>query len=441
MTEKESAYIDYEAFLSPSFSPYAFANSIILATNNSTDVPLDLSTPLSKVLFDTQEIDTNIDALASKFALPLLTYTQEQTSSSAKIAQILDSQIASLNDSYKRLEKEVIVRHETAENTKIIAERLLETAKLGRSVVRCLQWGRQVEIQLAEIAGTGYPACEKGSKEDHTALIRCSNTLLSLHGLFSSKEEGEEGNRLEEVGIVKTLRNSIVSPAEKLVISKSQQIVREFSISSSSSAAFIQTGEVKARTSSALTSLYLLSLIFSTRENEKWEPEYLINALQGYLHNILNSSLASLSRALTTLPTLDRTLSEISEQCQNIVAIESILSEIAVPHHQSIPHTLTLTQNLLQPLLIRLETDSLISWFWRTLAGGLSTKMAELVNKNSISLRALRSNKTSVKNAIRECVVRGVQIPGKTDANVEGKWEREIAVMIGSISGSLGKGI
>ena len=54
--EEDASYIDYETFLAPDFKPSAFANNLVLSTNNPNDSPLDLSTPLSRVLFDTQEI-------------------------------------------------------------------------------------------------------------------------------------------------------------------------------------------------------------------------------------------------------------------------------------------------------------------------------------------------------------------------------------------------
>ncbi|POS87785.1 hypothetical protein EPUL_001696 [Erysiphe pulchra] len=441
MSEKESSYVDYEALLSPSFSPSVFANSIILATNNPTDIPLDLSTPLSKVLFDTQEINTTIDTLASNFALPLLNYTQEQVASSTNIARVIDSQISSINESYQRLEKEVTKRYETAEETRKVCERLWETARLGRSMVRCLQLGRQLEIQYAEAAGTGISAKTPGQKEDHVALLRCSNTILSLYELLSNKEVGEEGYGLERVEVIKTLQNSVINPAESLVLSKSQKLVREFSIASQSSTISTNMGELKAKTVSALTTLYLLSLSSSANKkyDEKWVPEILVNALQEYLQAALSNSLTSLSRALATLPTLDRILLEISLRCRNILVLESILSETTPPSNANFPLNIVQPQNFLQPLLERLETNSLPSWFWRALASGLNSKMSEFVRKGGASVRTLRSNRNSVKEAIRDCVISGTEMPMKSNKIMNGNWEREISVMVGSVIGPLGR--
>lgn len=446
-TDGDDSYIDYETFLSPTFSPAQFANTLVLTTNNSSDTPLDLSTPLSRVLFDAQEIDTHIDNLTSKSALPLISHTQEQTTSSANIVKEIDSQVQSLNDGYKRLEKEVLVRYETAEEVKAVAGRLWETVKLGRSVGRCLQLARQLELQLAEVGAAGNAVKTSGQKEDYGALVRCSYTLVSLRELFGKTGAGEEGAGLDRVDVVRTLRSSTISPAERTVLSRAQQIVREFSMSSLSSgtntATYAQTTDTKSRTTSALLSLYLLSTIpISTSKKEKWEPDLLIGTLQDYLRTALTSSLASLARSLATLPTLDRTLLEVSARCQNVLALESLISSITPPNHPLIT-SVHAPKNFLEPLLQSLETGSLASYFWRTLAGGLSTKTAEIVNRGGVSARALKTNKKSVGDSVRDCVIRGCQAP--TGSGKEGKdkkedsWEREIAVMVGSVVGALGR--
>ena len=446
--EEESSYIDYEAFLSPTFSPSQFANSLVLTTNNPSDTPLDLSTPLSRVLFDAQEINTHIDTLTTKSALPLLSHTQEQTESSKNIVKEIDSQVQSLNDGYKRLEKEVLVRYEAAEEVKAIAERLWETVRLGRSVGRCLQLGRQLEAQLAEVGG-GSAGKGQAGREDHRALVRCSDTLMNLRELFMKNGPGEEGAGLERVDVVKTLQSSIITPTERAILSKAQQMIREFSMSSLSSGTstttYAQTTDTKSRTTSALLALYLLSPVpKSNTKKEKWEPDLLIGSCQDYLQASLTSSLAALTKSLSALPTLDRTLLEVSARCQNILALESLLSSIPSPPHPLLPTSVSQPKTFLEPVLQSLETGSLTSYFWRTLAGRLGTKVMEIVNKGGVSARTLRSNRKSVGEAVRECVVRGCQPPAGTSTGREGKktasaWEREVAVMVGSVVGALGR--
>ena len=105
------------------------------------------------------------------------------------------------------------------------------------------------------------------------------------------------------------------------------------------------------------------------------------------------------------------------------------------------------------------------------MAGALAPRVQEIMARGGVSARTLRSNRAAVADAIRECVVRGCQAPsavvattvtasasaaagqggkaGKTaraadperngGAGAAAAWEREIAVMVGSVVGNLGR--
>lgn len=455
MAEAEPSYIDYETFLDPEFSPYSFANSLVTSTNDPSDTSIDLSTPLSRVLFDVQEIDTHIHSLTTRCALPLLEHTRDQVSAGTRVLEEIENQVSSLTAGYERLEKEVLHRWEAAEEVRIAATRSWQTIRLGRAVARCLALGRQLEVQMAEVGG-------QSGREDHKSLVRASGTVLTLRQLLSASGEGKEGFGLDRVNVIQTLRNDLVTPAEQTVRSKAQQIVREFSMSSlatsgaagsqPSASTFAQTEVAKVRTISAVTVLYLLSPLRNATRVVDFHPELLVSALQTYLQTALTSSLAAMSRALSTLPTLERTLLEVSARCQNVVALEALLEAINPPPHPLLaptsPNNTEKTprappRNLLQPLLKALDTSSLPSYFWRSLASSLSTRVMEIINRGGVSARTLRSNRDRVRDEIRECVLRGSQLPvstlSKGRGNTVGNWEREAAVMVGSVLGALGR--
>lgn len=431
----EPSYIDFDAFLEPEFSPSSFANSLVLATNHPSDTPIDLATPLSKVLFDIQEIDTHIHTLTTKSAIPLLDHTKNQTDAGQQILTEVEAQVASLTEGYVRLEKEVIQRHEAAEEVRLLAERLWETVKIGRGVTRCLLLGRQLEAQMAEVTDGGGT-----KKEDHKAMIGASNTILNIRALLSASGPGEEGEHLTQIEVINTFQTSLLAPSDTALRNRSQQIIREFSmstISTSPSAAtsYAQSEETKSRTTSALLTLWLLS------------PPALLLALQSYLRTCLTSSLASIARALATLPTLDRTLLEVSARCQNIVALEALLETVKPPQHSGSESQPTEAKpvngggdipNLLAPLLGALDTSSLPSFFWRSLAEGLASRVTDILGRGGAAARALKAQREKVRDSIRECVFRGSQGLGLAAAK-EGVWEREAAVMVGSILGPLGR--
>ncbi|PKS10890.1 hypothetical protein jhhlp_002648 [Lomentospora prolificans] len=453
-TEEEPSYIDYDTFLDPDFNPKTFANSLVHLTNNPNDLPLDLSTPLSRVLFDIQEIDSHIDVLTTRSAVPLLEYTSDQNNASERIITELDSHVKSLTDSYSQLEKEVIERHAEAEEVKVIATRLWETLRLGRSVSRCLQLGRQLEVQHSEISGAGSGATSASAaaakqKGDHKALVRCSHTILLLREVLERNKPGEEGHGLDKVDAIHSLREAIIMPVERSVRETAERILRDFNIPSN--ATFNQVDEAKSRLLSALSTLYLLSPM-NWEKPEKWTPKFLLQSLEAYLRASLQASATALGRALGQLPTLDRVLAEVSAKCQNIVALEFVLDTTKAPAHPLLQAVLPDSQpkqqqNLLQPLLGYLETGSLASYYWRSLAGNMVTRVQEISNRGGVVARTLKTNKASVGEAIRDCVVKGSRLPNalmtakhrKSANTAESKWDREIAVMVGSVVNNLGR--
>ena len=64
--------------------------------------------------------------------------------------------------------------------------------------------------------------------------------------------------------------------------------------------------------------------------------------------------------------------------------------------------------------------------------------MQDIVNRGGVSARTLKSQKDRVRESIRECVVRGCQSVTSGERG-EGKWEREVGVMVGSVVGVLGR--
>jgi hypothetical protein len=299
---------------------------------------------------------------------------------------------------------------------------------------------------MSELGGVG-----SARKEDHRAMVRSADTILSLRQLLRASKLGEEGEGLDKVNVVNTLKNDLVVPGERSISSRAQQVVKEFSMSSllssagqTSASTYAQTEDTKTRTTSALLTLYLLSPTSTKTTLDTFDPSLMLNALQDYLQTQLKSSLASLARALGQLPSLERTLLEISARCQNIVALQSLLESIKTPSHPLIDTTAStstaISSNLLQPVLQALDTSSLPSYFWRSLASNMSPRVQEIMYKGGVSARTLRSNKDRVRDAVRDCVNRGSQLPNASlskGASPVGGWEREAAVMVGSIMGQI----
>jgi len=511
MANADPSYIDYETFLSPDFSASSFANSLVLSTNNASDTALDLSTPLSRVLFDLQEVDTHIHTLTTKSALPLLTHTKTQNESSQRILSALSVQIASLTQSYGRLEAEVINRHAVAEEVRLAASRLWVTIKIGRAVSRALSLGRQLEAQMLELQPSLGTATGR-KDESHRTMLAATTTILTLRALLAADGPGEEGEHLRRIHAIDTLRRDLEAPSEARLRGKAQQIVREFSLSSVASQAapstdprstarsppatssgiaappaptYAQTAETKSRTASAACTLYLLSSIPSRppESADDFVPNLLLNALQSYLQAALTSSAATLRIALAQLNTLPGALREVSARCRNVAALEMLLLATEAPYHPLMSATApshahhqkktngttdassgtingsdaqdaeeaqaeasSSRANLLTPLLASLDTSSLPSFFWRTLASGLSPKVSDIVSKGGLAARNLRAQRDRVRESVREAVLRGCEGASRPEGRrlgeelpLERVWDREVGVMVGSVLGPLGR--
>ena len=460
----EASYIDYDTFLDPDFSPSSFANTLVLATNNPSESPIDINTPLSRVLFDVQDIDTRIDTLTSKSALPLLQRTRNDVNAGSKITQVLDTQVSTLVEAFQRLQKEVIEHHATADEVRVVSERVWQTVKLGRSVGRCLIIGRQLETQMGEFQND-RPG---GKREEHTLMVRGANSVLALRQVFAAARFSGEAEGLDRIAVMRALRGEIVDPAEEQLLARAEQTVSQFSMSSLTAsdgepalsstigASQPQSEDTKSRATSALVTLYLLSPLPSSEFSGVFEPLKLISSLQEYLRRGITSSLAGMAAGLITLPKLERTLSEVSARCQNIVALEMLLESTKPPFHPVVIDStlhgqeqivsaarLAAPHNLLQPLLDSLDTGSLPSYFWRSMASQLSNRVQKIVRDGGVSARTLRTNRDRVAEVIKECVNKGSQLPAtslsKGRSTVVQNWEREAAVMVRSIMAPLGR--
>ncbi|KAJ2902283.1 putative golgi transport complex component cog5 protein [Zalerion maritima] len=445
-------YIDYEAFLAPDFKPATFANSLVLSTNNPNDIPLDLATPLSRVLFDTQEIDSHIDALTTRSSIPLLTHAKTQNDASRRILSELDSQVKSLNDSYAQLEKDVIQKHAEADQVRKVASRLWESLRLSRAVSRCLQLGRQLQLQMMD-----SPTSTRPQGGDHTALLRCANTILAARELFENNAPGEEGHNLDRITVIQTLRRGVIHPGHDSTQKASETIIRDFSVTGSGTDP--EAEDARARLVASLCALYLLSP--SPKKNERWTPDLMLQAVELHLRGGLQGGIAALGRGLGQfngqVSMLEKSLAEVSARCRNAMQLEAVLESARAPRHpllseEQLKQVLEKDKgNLLQPVLAYLETGSLASYFWRTLASSLSTRVQEMSQRGSSAARSIRLNRAAVEKSIRECVIRGSEAPETKSGSLQAKtqlqqstkvlstsWEREVAVMVGSVMNNIG---
>ncbi|TKA32116.1 hypothetical protein B0A50_01363 [Salinomyces thailandicus] len=437
-TPDSNSYLDLPALTAPDFSPQTYANTLVTATNHPTDPSVDLATPLSRLLFDVQEVDVRLDDLSAKSAAQLVQDTCARAEGGDAVLRAVEADVQGLTGAYERLEREVVGKYAEADRAVVAGGRMVQVLRLGRAVGVVLRLGRELQGLVEEEAG------ERG-------LRGAAGVLVELKGVFGVAEREAWG--LERVAVVRTLREEVVGPGERVVVGRAQRVVREFGTAGLLAAGdgaggapkgqptYAQTEAMKTLTGAALQTLYLLSPVPpKSSAVGRFAPTLLLQALQTYLTAALTASVAALTRALANLATLDKTLQEISARCQNVVALETLLANTSPPFHPLLPPPppsteITEPQNLLEPLLAHLDTTSLPSFFWRSLAGNLAPRVQAIMERGGVSARTLRAQKERVREGVRGCVDRGMRVGGQ---GMVGGWEREAAVMVGSVLGGMG---
>lgn len=467
-----STHLSLPTLLSPTFDAVAHANDLMLKTHQAGDPPpLDLSTPLSRALFDAQEVDGLIDALTTRHAVEILTWTRRRDEAAGNLLRSLvdGEERAKVNDGFARLWGQVVGRWEKGQELGTVAGRGVEVVRLLRAVAGVLAVARRVEGCIVGTTAAGM--VEKNKWDDHGRFVDAAYAIWSFREIML----GAQGVELGKVNLVKLVRGKVLEDGEEKIRDWARKVIREFNAAALGNAAMAAGGNpllkdaetARAKFTDACRVLYILSpapLIEGRKmKREEFEPELLLRSLQGYVQSAVQASGAGIARGLATLPQLDKVLVEVSSRCQSVVAMEKELARIREPRHPMLAGGERRDRvdadddangeeegedgdehrgNMLQPLLHALDTSSLPSYFWRSLASGLGSRVQEILNRGGVSARTLRTNRDRVRDEIRECVLRGSKMPTAAaggDAVVLRSWEREAAVMVGSVMGPLSR--
>lgn len=427
---EEDSYIDYEAFLTPGFSAYKFANTLTTATNDNSDPTIDLSTPLSRVLFDLQEIDTHIHTLTMASAGQLLAFSHRTVAKTSSVLSTASDHYATLQSAYARLHRDVIVRSSHATEVLTVVERLHETTCILREVSRVVSAARGLDILVSEWE----------DKKEAGALVRAAVTLRD-----SDFDGGERQGGNDDIVLMRDLKSLVFRPAEAWVLAHAREAIAAYepvAITGFGGNVARSVGgggeeELKARTTAAAKALWILNTRSSQREGEgEGEGRLLSSALLSTLSNSVAAAVAALARSLVALTTLDRSVTEVAARCKNVVALQILLAGVLVPSEGgSVEKSDSDQENekvtLLTPVLKQLDTTSLHRRFFGALATGLEPRVRDVVVRGGANARILRGAKEKVKSALRACVERGLEGVEGVEA---GDREMEVAVMIGSLA-------
>ncbi|KAL1887821.1 Conserved oligomeric Golgi complex subunit [Ceratocystis pirilliformis] len=403
MNNNDYSYVDYRAFLDPTFQPPAFIRDLVQETSSLDDQPIDFSTPLSRILFDIQEINSNIDSVTTGSAEPLLNHTQGQNNASQSLTDGLDALSDALNRSHLHLEHQVGITYDFANMTRYVARRVTSTHGLLTPLTNFCKLSRQLEIHCLDFLPPGH-----SEPQNYPSLVRCAEVIISSKSTIDRAFLGVEARGLERLRVVNELQDAVISPISDVVLQQSNRIIREFSVPESET--FAQSEASKLRLASSLHALYFMSYFDFIRRIHLFKPILLYQSVHAYIRNAVDSSTEAFVDFLGQLTLPHYGISRIIKHGRNIMALEHVMSTCWPGHHEVLPDVPT-ASSYLQTFQTYIGCQSLIRLFWHVLTDKLRQKVVDIIDLDSPQAQTLQNRTDLIVNAIREFIVNGSRMP------------------------------
>ncbi|ORY82126.1 Golgi transport complex subunit 5-domain-containing protein [Protomyces lactucae-debilis] len=332
------SYVDYDAIAADDFDPYAYANKLILATNDSDETQLDFTSAENKLKFDLQEVERAQREEVEVHWEALLERTEKAAATSEDVAK-LEADLHKLETSYGKLEQKVVEPYEAAEPLYDSLAGMMATMALLKKLTGYLE-----QMQVVD-----------GCKE---AFSR-SSALLELRMLAKATPA------LAELDLVKALQSRLKD--------KTAQTIRELSAN---------VGNFKYL-SMSLSSLALL------------DQAELFQLVQNNIKEKLDQSAQEAKIAFQVSPSIRRlqTTDNVKAVEQFGTGLETLFASLLESAGQISQLEAALPAASRHQLLEQSfdHSANLARYFWRELAHKLSIVVREATRSNLWILRTLRS--------------------------------------------------
>jgi hypothetical protein len=333
-----ASYVDYDAIASESFDPYAYANKLIRATNDSDEPELDFSSAQNKLKFDLQEVEREREREVELHWEALLERTEAAAGASEDVAAI-EAKLNILETNYDKLEQKVVEPYDEAEPLYNALKNIMSTMTLLKKLAAYLE-----QVQALDVCKEAFSRA--------SSLVE----LRSLH---------EATPALADL--------SIVSSQQAQISSKSAQTIRELSAN---------IGQFKHLPAS-------LSKLASLDRAE------FFNLVKDIVKGKLDDASREAKTALQVSPALRRlqTTDNAKAVADFGLALEKLFAGLRISASQLTQLETALPLACKDTLLSDAfdHSASLVQYFWREFAHSLSILVREATRSNLWVLRSLRS--------------------------------------------------
>lgn len=388
--ELESEYIDYEVYLEDSFDPIKFANSLVLATNDANDANVDLEVPAKRLRYDLEEVDQKIKNITETHYEELIEIAAQPKSAKENLPPIKNA-LNHVNQSYKKLQRDILTPYYTASNLYSALKRLHATTGLLRALTWYLYLARQLSLLSKPLHTVPEnPRSMRAANLDilqPNDLLRAGQTLTELRAQIA-REPG-----LRSLHVARTHEASLDKLQAKLV-SHCLNVIK-FYVAKPSSSEEHTPSDYTLLVTNACYTLYLL------------KPKTLASAIQKYHVAQVSASVNDVSRSLGTLNlSLNRFSTAFAATADRVLSVYTLnksLASFTTPASSTEPleddeDTASRTGeptpgsgvSLWQFVSTSLNCKSLAQTFWRDFARNLEPTVQDFTAKNSNVAKTIR---------------------------------------------------
>lgn len=358
----ESEYVDYELFLDEGFSAVGFANSLVQATNNVSDVEVDLDTPAKRLGYDLEEVDRIINETAGADHGQLL----EQAANVRLAEESLEPMrrnLEQVNFSYAKLENDVLRPYDRAQGVFTALKRL----HLTSSLLRALTWYLYLARQLSGV----------GSNASADELYNAALTLRRV------RRQVAVNPGLKSLHIIRT-HERMLQDVETSVRNQAQGKIKFFSL----------LYDVVSLAPACLA-LYLL------------DPDALAGAVNNFVRNQVAASAGQLAKALgAPIPAFERAAHDARDRARVLGTLLGALDRAPPSPDEDEDEVKEEKEQgtLLEDVKRRLDLRNVLATYWRDLASSLDGRIREFVMRSPSQARSMAHYMDHLKEVLTNTI-------------------------------------
>lgn len=385
---EDSNLSEYGDYLSKSFNAGDLANRLLLETNNTQDSEIELETSIKKLDFDISDLNSKIDDNVRENS-GLLIEELAQVEEFKDEIKIIQPSVNQLNNSFQRLEDEIIKPYNECVNLQMALKKVHQTNKLLRSLTFAIYLINKIE----EIDKSENNLSVKPFKQLYnlSTLLReltsyINNPSLKLIKLIRDYVQFSEIliKRCQNV-IQVQIRNLLKFPIQEYVTNTtgagSDQDAEKSLFNLLSSKLLLDEKNLVSSIELiyAASSKHSINLILRNLNNTKYLPSY-INSLERPSRLI-----AQLEKCMKSIKWVDDSKSENTE-----VSIWN--------------HLISTNASLILGGDEEIQSCRLLDRYWREIALGVDSGVREVVNRGGPIVRNLKNIKGELEKSIGQVV-------------------------------------